>query len=162
MEYNIRQATDKDLPSMITLFHNTVEQINSRDYTPEQIRAWRQKASAERWQELWNSNLSFIVAENSGGLLVGFTSVNPQGYIHSMFVHHLYQGRGIASALLKAVETYALTKKIPRLTSEVSITARAFFESRHFVLEKAEKMDICGIELVNYLMFKQIDSFCVL
>lgn len=143
---------------MIALFHNTVEKINSGDYTPAQIRAWREKASGERWKELWNSDLSFMVAESSGGLLVGFTSVNPQGYIHSMFVHHLYQGRGVASALLDAVEAYALSEKIPRLTSEVSITARPFFESRHFVPEKVQKMEVCGIELINYLMFKQLTN----
>lgn len=100
MEYTIRQATDKDLAPVIALFHNTVEKINSGDYTPEQIRAWREKASGERWKELWNSDLSFMVAENSGGLPVGFTSVNPQGYIHSMFVHHLRPDRFSKAGIL--------------------------------------------------------------
>lgn len=126
MEYTIRQATDKDLALVIALFHNTVEKINSGDYTPEQIRAWREKASGERWKELWNSDLSFMVAENSGGAPGGI---------------YLRESAGIYTFHVRAPST-----------------ARPFFESRHFVLEKVQKTEICGIELINHLMFKQLTN----
>lgn len=45
-----------------------------------------------------------------------------------MFVHKDFQGEGIATMLLNEIEQYAITNGIIRITSEVSLTARPFFE----------------------------------
>jgi putative acetyltransferase len=38
-----------DIPAIVQLFQQTIHQINSRDYTPEQVNAW---APADREKEL--------------------------------------------------------------------------------------------------------------
>lgn len=72
----------------------------------------------------------FIVAVNQQSQIVGFSSITSQGYLHSMFVHKDFQGKGIATMLLEEIERYAITAGIMRITSEVSLTARPFFEKR--------------------------------
>lgn len=58
--------------------------------------------------------LHFIVAENLDGIIVGFTSIRNDGYLHSMFINKDHQGEGIATALLKQIETYAEQQGIKR------------------------------------------------
>lgn len=47
-----------------------------------------------------------------------------------MFVHKDFQGKGIATILLNDIERYAITAGITRVTLEVSLTARTFFEKK--------------------------------
>ena len=45
-----------------------------------------------------------MIAEEYPGHTVGFAAVRPDGYLHSMFVHHDFQRQGIASLLLEDME----------------------------------------------------------
>ncbi|ABR42036.1 putative acetyltransferase [Parabacteroides distasonis ATCC 8503] len=47
-----------------------------------------------------------------------------------MFVHKDFQSKGIVTILLNDIERYAITAGITRVTSEVSLTARPFFEKK--------------------------------
>lgn len=167
MEFIIRNADESDLNVMRKLFENTVRNINRRDYSPEQINAWIGKADFERWQELWDSDLSFMVAEvdnveldnrvsdsefSHSKEIVGFVSLNLSGYIHSLFVHYQYQRRGVASALWGAIKQFARINNIELLTSEVSITAKPFFSSRGFSVIEEQSVIIKGVTLINYLV----------
>jgi putative acetyltransferase len=59
-----------------------------------------------------------------------------------MFVHSGFLRRGVATALLQAVEDAALAAGLSRLYSEISFTARPFFEENGF--------RICGGEQVTF------------
>ena len=83
----LRKAEAGDLPELHSVFEQSVRNNCKKDYTPEQIEAWVQRASPERWQELFTSGLQFIVAEETKSFrITGFTSFNSQGYLHSMFI----------------------------------------------------------------------------
>lgn len=85
----------------------------------------------EHWSELLKEQ-HYIVAENETGMIVGFASVNDYGYMNALFVHKNFQRNGIATSLYKCVETYARETGVEALTSEVSITAKPFFENKGF------------------------------
>ena len=53
----------------------------------------------------------FIVATNQQSQIVGFSSITHQGYLHSMFVHKDFQGKGIATILLNEIETVCNRKR---------------------------------------------------
>ena len=81
----------------------------------------------------------FIVAVNRQAQIVGFSSITKQGYLHSMFVHKDFQGRGIASMLLDEIEQYANITGIMRIMSEASLTARSVLrKKRLYCRERAE------------------------
>ena len=79
------------------------------------------------------------------------------GYLHSLFVHKDWQGKGVASALLSETEIYAIRKLgATEITSEVSITARPFFEKQGYTAVKEQKAQANRLKLTNYVMTKAL------
>ena len=73
-----------------------------------------------------------------------------------MFVHKDWQRKGIASQLLSEIEAYACRFGITQITSEVSITARPFFEKQGYSVEKSQKKRAKRLEMINYVMKKEL------
>lgn len=71
-----------------------------------------------------------------------------------MFIHKDHQGEGIASALLQQIEAYACEQGIRQIFSEVSITARPFFEHKGYVVTCEQQMQANHLWLTNYRMKK--------
>ncbi len=154
--FSVRPSDYKDIPVLSKLFHNTVLQINIQDYTLAQVQAWSNRGTKERWEELFQSELCFFVAEDDNNQVVGFVSVTPSGYIHSLFVHVDYQRCGIAHMLLKTVEEEAKRYGASYCWSEVSITARGFFEKEGYEMESEQTVLLNQESLINYIMRKRL------
>lgn len=153
----LRKAEAGDLPELHSVFEQSVRNSCKKDYTPEQIEAWVQRASPERWQELFTSGLQFIIAEETKSFrITGFTSFNSQGYLHSMFILPQFCGKGIATMLLDFAEDFARNNHIPNLFSEVSFTARPFFEKRGFIVEQEQLVKVNNVEMDNFRMRKSL------
>jgi len=71
-----------------------------------------------------------------------------------MFVYRDFQEMGVATVLLNEIERYADVMGIKRITSEVSLTARPFFEKRGFVVEKGQKYKANKLFQTNFVMAK--------
>lgn len=149
--FDIRRAVDADLPQIMEVFKSAVLCVCCADYNKAQLMAWVEKADDARWSELWQSDLVFFAAIIKGRI-VGFASVSPSGYIHSLFVDADNQRKGVASALMDAVFGYAKEYRIQRLTADVSITAQPFFLDRGFVVDKQQEVELNGVSLTNYQM----------
>lgn len=153
-KYKLRELGIKDVPEMQDLFRSTVLNVNCRDYTKEETEDWASCGdSEERFKELVSQNC-FVGAFNEEGCLVGYSSMNAGGYLHSMFVHKDWQGRGVATRLLAAVEDIAGRYGVVEITSEVSLTARPFFERKGYEVVKAQKRRANKLELTNFVMRK--------
>lgn len=152
--FYIRTATPNDIIEIKDLFKNTVLTINRKDYSQMEVEDW---ASCGDNLPKLNKMLQthyFIVAVNLQSQIVGFSSITPQGYLHSMFVHRDFQNQGIASLLLNDIEQYASKNKITKITSEVSLTARPFFEKRGYIVEIEQKRQANKLSLTNFQMMK--------
>ena len=149
---NIRLATKKDIPAIKELFRSTILSVNLKDYPSEQVECWAARGEdASVWEERINEQY-FILAEENNTIL-GFAALKLSGYLNSMFVHRDYQGKGVASLLLKKIEEYARMKDISEITADVSITAQPFFPKKGYVI--LEKQTVCiGISMTNYKMSK--------
>lgn len=153
-DYKLRELGIKDVPEMQDLFRSTVLNVNCRDYTKEETEDWASCGdSEERFKELVSQNC-FVGAFNDEGCLVGYSSMNAGGYLHSMFVHKDWQGRGVATRLLAEVEDIAGRYGVGEITSEVSLTARPFFERKGYEVVKAQKRRANKLELTNFVMRK--------
>lgn len=154
-EFYIRKATPGDLHKIISIFRETILAINSKDYDPGQIRVWIQSANDEpRWMRKINEQY-FICCENLKEI-VGFGSIDTTGYLDLLYVHARYQGQGIATFVMKELERFAIKNHINLISSDVSITARPFFDRKGYAAIEEQKKTICGIELINYRMQKII------
>lgn len=154
MNYKIRPLEEKDIHDMQSLFHSTVLNVNIKDYTKEEVEDWASCGDdMEHWKEILFNN-QFIGAFNEQGCLIGYSSMNKNGYMHSMFVHKDWQGKGVATLLLSEVEKIARQYKVKEITSEVSKTARPFFEHKGYVVECEQKQQANRLKLTNYKMKK--------
>lgn len=152
----IRIALNTDIEEIQSLYRNTVLVINRRDYSQAEVEDWASCGDDLSKIEDMIKTHYFIVAVNQRSQIVGFSSITPQGYLHSMFVHKDFQGKGIATMLLEEIERYAITAGIVRITSEVSLTARPFFEKKGYVVEGEQKRKANQLSLTNFRMAREV------
>lgn len=139
------------------VFEESVRGTCLADYSSRQINAWVERATLARWQELISGSLHFIaVVHRLSGDVAGFTSVSPEGYVHSMFVRPSHQHKGVASLLLSEAEKFARKFRAVKLYSEVSITAYPFFLSKGFEKQREQIVTVNGIDMNNFLMVKPL------
>lgn len=155
--YSIRALDENDIPQMKDLFRNTVLNVNARDYTEEEVKDWASCGDSDaRWKDLLAVN-RYIGAFDTYGHMSGFTSMNREGHLHSMFVHKDCQGRGVGSVLLSEAERLALEYGAEEITCEVSLTARPFFEKKGYEIVKIQKAQARRLKLTNFVMRKTLN-----
>ena len=152
----IRIALNTDIEEIQSLYRNTVLVINRRDYSQAEVEDWASCGDDLSKIDDMIKTHYFIVAVNQRSQIVGFSSITSQGYLHSMFVHKDFQGKGIATMLLEEIERYAITAGIVRITSEVSLTARPFFEKKGYVVEGEQKRKANQLSLTNFRMAREV------
>ena len=147
--FTIRTARQSDSVELRDLYKNTVLIINRRDYSQEEVEDWASCGNDLSKIEKMIETHYFIVAVDQQLQIVGFSSITSQGYLHSMFVHKDFQDKGIATILLKEIERYAIEQGMERITSEVSLTARPFFERQGYTVEKEQKRQANKLSLTR-------------
>jgi putative acetyltransferase len=153
VEINVRQAIERDLDQISTLFYETINTVNSKDYNPEQIKVWSFR-DADFWRKRFAEQY-FLVAEK-GDQVVGFSSLTTSGYLDFMYVHKDYQRKGIAKKLLMEIEDYGRKFGLQNIHTHVSITAKPFFESKGYTIIRRQRKMHNDIAFVQYAMEKNI------
>ncbi|HGF7395248.1 TPA: GNAT family N-acetyltransferase, partial [Vibrio cholerae] len=134
-------------------FYHTVRNVNLRDYSQAQVEAWApDDFSSEIWQRKMNL-LSPFVAEIDGKI-VGYSDLQENGLIDHFFCHHEHQGRGVGRQLMEHVLRMGKLQGITRFYSEVSITARPFYERFGFKVTQEQTIEVRGQKLCNFVMEK--------
>lgn len=150
-------VADLTVEELCAVFEDSVRNTCLGDYTLLQVEAWVNRSDKERWKSLLAGDLCFIgVRDRTTRELVGFTSVNNKGYLHSMFVRQRYQRKGVASLLLHTVEEFAVKHGASALRAEVSLTAFPFFKARCFAVISRQTVMVNQVDLDNYLMCKPL------
>ncbi len=84
--------------------------------------------------------------------IVGFAEFEPNGHIDGFYYHHEWIGKGIGSALMKEILQRAQNNHIHLIFSELSITAKPFFEKWGFKVVTQQTIVRKGVELTNFKM----------
>ncbi len=154
-EIILRAAVFADLPEMKDLYKGTIMQVCANEYDEEQRKVWASSAEkTERWENLIKEQ--YVVLAVKDGVIAGFGSLLNGNYIDFMYVHKDYQGQGIAGVLLRALEKEAVRHKSKVITSDISKTARPFFEKKGYVVVKEQENVRGDVILINYKMKKAL------
>lgn len=146
----IRAYQPEDLPAVLKLFYETVHTVNAQDYSPAELDAWApEEPDAEGWNRSLMEHRSLTAWE--GEILVGFADMDESGYLDRLYVHWDCQGKGIATALVDALERAVPAEKY---TTHASITAKPFFLKRGYRVVKEQQVQRRGVTLTNYVMEK--------
>lgn len=145
----IRTYQSSDLKILVKLFYDTVHFVNSKDYSKKQVDVWASKTlDLVKWDQSLKEHYSLVALID--GKIVGFGDIDQTGYLDRLYVHHQYQGKGIAKAICSQLEKSVNGK----ITVHASITAKGFFEHRGYQVIKKQEVKRQGISLVNYVMEK--------
>ncbi|SKA29391.1 acetyltransferase [Vibrio cincinnatiensis] len=149
----IRKYQESDALDLWAIFYHTVRNVNLRDYSQAQVEAWAPDGfSSEIWKRQMNL-LSPFVAEIDGKI-VGYSDLQENGLIDHFFCHHEHQGQGVGRQLMEHVLRMGELQGITRFYSEVSITARPFYERFGFNVIQEQTIEVRGQKLCNFVMEK--------
>jgi putative acetyltransferase len=133
----IRQYRRDDLNAVIEVFLRSIRETASANYSPEQVSAWAQ-VDQNSWSERRMSRPTWVAEIE--GRIAGFTDLESNGHLDMMYVHREMSGRGAARTLYEAAEQHAYEQGLLRIYSEVSLTARPFFEHVGFDVVAPERV----------------------
>lgn len=155
----VRDYRPSDTSEIQALFYNTVQQVNSRDYNPQQIEVW---SSTAQQTEFWTTRLvsSFVYVAEQDGKIIGFANLEPSGHLDCFYCHHQYQGLGVGTALLSQIEQIAAATNMTRLFTEASITAQPFFQRRGFHVVRSQDVERQGVRFRQFVMEKVLAQEC--
>lgn len=152
----IREYQPEDATHLWDLFFNTVRNVNIQHYSQAQVEAWAPSDfSMEVWQNKMDKIRPFVVELE--GVVVGYTDLQESGLIDHFFCHHEYQGQGVGRQLMSHVLDLAKQKGLKRVFSEVSITARPFYEHFGFSVVNEQTIEVRGQTMNNFVMEKLLD-----
>jgi len=157
-DWQLRRFLASDIDAIVDLFYGTVHHVNKRDYDAAQLHAWAPPEERALLRCKWLPSLSGNIAYTAvmDEQVVGFSDLELGGYLNRLFVHKDYQGHGIASALVDALEKEALALRLAAIDTDASITAQPFFLRRGYVVVAPQTVERRGVRLNNYRMRKRL------
>lgn len=151
----IRNFRTCDEASLRAIYYHTIRRVNIQDYSAEQVKAWAgDELDETSWREKIEAIKPYVVEHE--GQIIGYADLQADGYIDHFFCHHDWQRRGVGSLLMQKIHDEAIQRNIPKLYSNVSITAKPFFMAKGFEVVKEQSVAIRGQVLKNFSMQKYI------
>ncbi|MDP5199365.1 GNAT family N-acetyltransferase [Flavobacterium sp. DG2-3] len=151
----LKKATISDLEEMQQLYVQTIQAVCQNDYNEEQRKVWSSGVNnTERWLEVIKTQFVLLaIIENQ---IVGFGTLKDSNYIDFFYIHKDFQRQGIADKILNELELEARKHNSKIITSDISITAKPFFEKKGFLAKAKQKNIRENVELINYKMEKKL------
>jgi putative acetyltransferase len=151
----IRPYQQQDATALMLVFDSAVRDIASQDYNPPQIAAWIGRTSdAAAFSARREAKPSFIA--EIGGVIAGFSDLEPDGHIDMLFVAPAFARRGVGRSLLRHIEAKARAEAMPRLYAEASITAKPLFMLEGYAVIAQQDVFIGDVALTNYRVEKML------
>ncbi len=151
----VRRFEAGDEPALRQLFFETIRNVNRRDYSDEQVRAWApDDYDPERWAQKVRKLNPFVCEID--GEIAGYADLQPSGYIDHFYVNRHYQRQGVGSELFHHIEEPAQATGLKELSADVSITARPFFEHFGFEVVERQRVTINNVVLGNFRMIRKL------
>lgn len=149
----VRLFQTQDAEQVARLFHETVREINVRDYSNSQVEAWApDDVQFRNWVEVCSNRFTYVADDD--GVIAGFGELEPNGHIDCFYCHKYYQRCGVGSRIYQAIEAKARELSLNRLFVETSITAKPFFQHMGFTVLKEQEVTLRGEVFINYAMEK--------
>ncbi len=150
-----RPLTVEDGKVAAEIFFDAVHNGTADVYSVEQREAWGGSTpNPNGWLHKFNNIEGF--AADTGDSMVGFMTLDAEGYIDLAFVKADLSGRGIGQSLYKLIEARAVADGTKRLTTEASKKAKPFFERMGWHVEQEQVVVKKGISLTNFKMSKSL------
>jgi putative acetyltransferase len=154
-EIVIRELKDGEECILWDVFYSAVHDVAARHYSQAQVDAWApENLDKTYWVERIRKLQPFVA--QSGDMIVGYTDLQPSGFIDHFFVSGNWGRRGVGTALMTHLIKTAENQKIPLLSAFVSLAAQSFFQKFGFEIIKHQTLLVRGVEIENAHMTKNL------
>lgn len=152
---DFRIATLNDLDELQQLYVDTIDVVCINEYNAEERKVWASGINnKQRWLDVMHTQYILLALVN--GQITGFATLKAWNYIDFFYVHKDFQRMGIAKELLYQLEKEAAKHGTKTLSSDISKTARPFFEKHGYSVLKEQHHQRENVILVNYRMEKYL------
>jgi GNAT superfamily N-acetyltransferase len=140
----IRAFELRDAASVSALIRRTMRESNSRDYPLDRLQPLIDYFSPEKVRRLGQERVCLVAEADQ--LLIG-TAALEGAELATFFVLPEYQGQGIGTRLLAAIEGQARALGITRLTVDASIIGAAFYAANGYLRIGVEREGTAGMQI---------------
>ena len=138
MDYEIRLATDVDIPSALDLAWRMFVKYDAPDYGAEHTERMRE-AIEDRLKDLSIYNQRLLVVALADGKVVGMIETYGTERISLLFVDSEYQRKGIATALMSKVASELKKRGYDKIVLNSSPHGLSFYKRFGFTVVEEEK-----------------------
>lgn len=131
----LRPYLPADAPLLAEIFRESVMDLTGEDYSEGQRVAWASFADDDLLFETRLGKALTLVATFAGSP-VGFASLKGADTLDMLYVHPAAARQGVATLLVDALEKLAAARGARRIVADASDTARDFFETRGYVVQR--------------------------
>jgi ribosomal protein S18 acetylase RimI-like enzyme len=153
---SFREAEESDAQSLWWTKHAAIDDIDTGEYTDDQLGAWKPDGEAVDDFEtaIESSTFDAVIAEVDDDP-VGYGVLNAEdGRIDAVFVHPDSMGQGIATSLVGQLESRAQMHGLEDLTIVSSLNAKSFYEKLGY-RDCGTKMRTIGDEELEFAIMKK-------
>ncbi|MGL1922538.1 MAG: GNAT family N-acetyltransferase [Hyphomicrobiales bacterium] len=151
----IRNFDAKDAAEAAILFYNSIRIGTVDYYNKSQRHAWAVKIpDTDNWCARLTSQQTFIAEFKNQ--IIGFMTIDDNGYIDLAFVSPNQIRIGVASMLYAEVEKYAIKHRLNTLTTQASLMAKPFFNKMGWLVVEQQTIIRQNIPIDNFLMEKSL------
>jgi N-acetylglutamate synthase-like GNAT family acetyltransferase len=150
----IRKATEKDVRAICALIRRNAEVVLSRDYSRDQLNAWKRYNTPARLRQRMAERTSFCAFR--GRRLCGTIALEGNELV-GLYVSPASRGKGIGILLLAHLECFAATQGIARLHLTSTPSALSFYLRNGWHAGRTVVLTIMGVDFAETFMSKRLN-----
>jgi ribosomal protein S18 acetylase RimI-like enzyme len=148
----VRRATQDDIQGIYRAHVASIRELCPGPYTPEQIRAWTEALSPERYLQ-GTENLAFYVANDGEGLISGLLILDEEaGELCALYVAPWAVRRGLGRRLTAFAEARFRRRGHKRIRLKSTLNAVSFYEAHGFAQEGRDVHTLPGGETLPCIL----------
>ena len=153
----LRPYLPKDVPFLLRMTRGSITQLAQDDYSPGQIEAWVESFSDEAaFAERLAAGLTLVATID--GFPAGYAMLKGKDEIDLLYVAPGLVRRGVASALVEALEKLAAARGATQLSAKASDVARPFFSARGYEPQSRNTVPLGDEWLGHTVMMKSFGA----
>lgn len=157
VEFGVRSFRASDSLRLEEIFRAAVAVVSPQFYSAEQVAAWGgPRVTAERLSAMYSDGRATLITVDEADRPIAFSDLEADGHVDMLYCDPAFARRGVATALLAAVEAVARAQKLDRLYTEASEAAKPVFARAGFVVLHRRESEVDGVAIHNWGMEKRL------
>ncbi|MDP2946647.1 MAG: GNAT family N-acetyltransferase [Nanoarchaeota archaeon] len=149
----IRLSTKEDAKTISQLICKTLEKVNKKDYTSEQINILKIRNFPDKIQEKISEGIFYCITLEDK--IVG-TICLKNDEIKKLYIDTNYLRKGLGYKLLKYIELVAKRKGLKKISLNSTLTAVSFYSKNKYKKISEKKFEIDGVFVPFIKMEKEL------